>query len=70
MRAASLLIVFALAGCAGDFDVEKQTYPCRMASDCVDGYICHPTRWVCVPKGSDGGPAMIVPASDAGARDR
>jgi hypothetical protein len=55
-------IAAAISGCAGDFDIDKQTYPCRAASDCVKGYECHPTRFICVLSGTDAGAA-----SDGGA---
>lgn len=52
------------AGCPGDFDVEGKTFPCRSAADCVEGYECHSTRYVCVVAGTADGGASI--AADAG----
>lgn len=52
---AALLVAGAVAlfaACPGPFDVEKTTYACRSPGDCVRGYQCHPTRFVCVPAGS------------------
>lgn len=58
------LLLMALSGCLDGVEVEGQTFPCRRASDCVEGYECHPTEWICVPTGtSDAGP------NDAGLSD-
>lgn len=35
-----------------------ETFPCRAPEDCVEGFACHPERWICVPEGElDGGAA-------------
>lgn len=49
-----------LAACPGDFDVEGKTFPCRSAADCVEGYECHSTRFVCVIAGTADGGALAV----------
>jgi len=50
------IALFAIA-CPDSFDVDGKTFPCRAPGDCVEGYVCHPTRYVCVLAGSvpDGG---------------
>jgi hypothetical protein len=61
-RALLSMIVFGLAcsACPGDVDVENRTFPCRAAGDCVEGFECHPTRYVCVVAGSVGDAGLIV----------
>lgn len=49
-------------GCLDGTEVEGQTFPCRRPEDCVEGYVCHPSEWICVPEGS-------VDLQDAGAAD-
>lgn len=65
-RGAVLLSCFALAtaACPGDFALEGQTFPCRAAEDCVEGYECDPGRYICVPRGTD---ASAPAARDSGA---
>lgn len=37
------------AACLDDLGVDGTTFPCRSPDDCVEGFRCHPTRWICVP---------------------
>lgn len=64
MRRVLLVALLALSACPSGVEVEDQTFPCRAAGDCVEGYECHPTRFVCVVAGS-----VSAAASDAGAGD-
>jgi hypothetical protein len=68
-----LLIVSAFAalgvlaiGCPGDIEVEGKTFPCRAAGDCVEGYECHPTRFVCVLNGTVDGGSVVAADSGTG----
>ncbi len=36
------------SACLEDMQLEEQTFPCRAAEDCVDGFECHAQRFVCV----------------------
>lgn len=69
LRRLAAVALLALAGCPGDFDVDRETFPCRSPEDCVEGYECHPSRFVCVRSGAgDGGERddARVEASDSG----
>ncbi|MFO0724972.1 MAG: hypothetical protein U1E65_14425 [Myxococcota bacterium] len=59
LLAAALAAVLA-ASCLGSEKLEDYEYVCRAPSDCVEGYFCHPRRYVCVLIGTstltDGGP--------------
>jgi hypothetical protein len=69
MRALAVTAAFAsatvLAGCPDSFDVEKQTFPCRAATDCVHGYVCHPTRFVCVLANTVDAATAMLPEAPA-----
>ncbi len=64
-RALLILLLPLLCACLADYDVDGMTYPCRGPDDCVDGYECHPTRWVCVKSGTSSTAAGL----DAGSAD-
>ena len=65
-RAALLILWVSLAGaCLEDYDVKDMVYPCRSADDCVDGFECHPTRYVCVEAGT----SSSAVSRDAGLAD-
>ena len=57
----ALLLVAVAAGCLGPSNLEDASFPCRGANDCVEGWVCEPVRFVCVPEGA--------PATDAGVSD-
>ncbi len=66
----ALLLTAALtgAGCLQGVDLDQRVFPCRSAADCVEGFLCHPARFVCVAVGTatstpDSG--MVTPARDA-----
>lgn len=48
-RAAGLLFVFAV-GCLDDWGLEERGFPCREPADCIEGFVCSPARFVCVPE--------------------
>jgi hypothetical protein len=53
MRRALLISLGLLLGaCLADYDVEGMTFPCRAPDDCVEGYECHPMKYVCVKTGT------------------
>ena len=41
--------IVAANACLDDLPVDG-VFPCREADDCVEGFVCHPTRFVCVDK--------------------
>lgn len=55
-----VLVLWALTtigACLEDLPVDG-VFPCRKAEDCVDGFVCHPSRFVCVDEAQvteDGG---------------
>ncbi|MBI4817318.1 MAG: hypothetical protein HY791_13730 [Deltaproteobacteria bacterium] len=51
----AVAIPLALAACLDDLELETKTFACRSAEDCVDGFVCDPTRFVCVTNSADGG---------------
>lgn len=53
-----LLIVLLLgaAACLEDPELDDRPFPCRAPEDCVEGFSCHPERWVCVPEGDASAP--------------
>lgn len=65
MRRLLLLAPLLFAACLEDYNVDEMTYPCRTAEDCVDGFECHSTRWVCVKAGTSSAALSL----DAGLRD-
>ncbi len=79
----ALLLVGGTAACLRDVELDAQPYPCRSGADCVAGYVCDPSRFVCVldgtrtPTVSDGGvhadaalePHDAGPAPDAAPAD-
>lgn len=73
-----LLAIAAAAlgtACLQGVELDQKVFPCRAAADCIEGNVCHPTRFVCVAVGtatvSDGGPPAAprdaAPAPDASA---
>lgn len=53
MRAALVLAAaLAASGCLDDWQLEDKSFACREPADCVDGWFCHPTRFVCVVAGT------------------
>lgn len=76
------LVVVAIApACIDGWDLEARKFPCRVPDDCVEGFECHPTDFICVVTGTatvapslrDVGEADVVvaaldaePPSDAG----
>ncbi len=47
-----MMLCGALVACVGDFGLEDELFPCRAPEDCVEGFECHPQRYVCVEVGS------------------
>lgn len=45
------LLFAAMTACLEDPGLEEGPFPCRAPEDCVDGFSCHPERYVCVPAG-------------------
>ena len=56
------LLALLLCGCLEPIDIEEETFPCRAPEDCIEGFLCSPTRWVCVREGE-------VPDAGVGALD-
>jgi hypothetical protein len=79
----ALFLIGGLSACLRDVELDAQPYPCRSAADCVAGFVCDPTRFVCVLEGTrtptvaDGGapadaarePDDAGPAADAATPD-
>lgn len=42
--------LLGLGGCLDDLNVEEQVYPCRRQTDCVEGFVCDPSQFVCIPE--------------------
>ena len=61
----ALALALGGAGCLEDPELDTQLFPCRAPEDCVEGYVCAPERYVCVPEGELG--AVDAGAMDAGA---
>jgi hypothetical protein len=54
LRGLAALALTLLAGCLDDAMLDGGVFPCRASEDCVEGFECHPTRYVCVPQGGAG----------------
>lgn len=67
MRRVLLIAPLLLVACLEDYDVDGMTYPCRTPEDCVDGYECDSSRWVCVEAGTSS--AALSLSFDAGIED-
>lgn len=46
-----MLVAAAASGCLDDWELDEQLFPCRSHADCIDGFGCHPERYVCLPVG-------------------
>lgn len=66
--AAALVCLGLLAGCLEDPMLDGGLFPCRDADDCIEGYVCHATRYVCVLEGTEDVDAGMTDAGvvDAG----
>jgi len=71
MRAAVVVFALVLGACLESPNLSDRTFPCRGAADCVEGFVCHPSRFVCVAAGAvvldDAGPIVRLDATAADA---
>lgn len=68
MKAHRTLVLGILAlstACLEPVQLDEETFPCRAAEDCLEGFICHAERFICVPAGA----AVDAGTLDAGSSD-
>lgn len=51
MRWLAIAALLAVLGCLEDPDLDGTPFPCRAPEDCIEGFVCDPDRWVCLPEG-------------------
>ena len=61
----SMVLATVMTACLDDLPVDD-VYPCRKPADCIEGFVCHPTRYVCVEESET---STEVDSVDAGVID-